>query len=126
MKLLLFLLLANLTINCSSKVKLSSSDDLVFSNGKEKIELKILTGENYLEDNKVNDIKVILKNINPKTMSFSGYGIKYSKDKTKYKNQVLLEIEPNKTVMKSDTLKIIVSYKKEQNITYHEFKIPVK
>lgn len=126
MRLLLVLLSVNLITSCSSKVNLSSSDGLEFSNGKEKIELQILTGKNYLEDNKTNKIKVVLKNIDSKMLSFSGYGIKFSKDKTEYKNQVFLEIDANKAVIKSDTLKIIASYKKETESIYHEFKIPIK
>lgn len=88
-------------LTCSSQITTTPKQDFEFHYEKESIVLEITTGKSFLELDKETTVKIKLENIDPKTLSSSGQGIKFSKNQDS--NQaVSLDIKPTGETIEDD------------------------
>lgn len=112
-------------LNCSSQITTSSKQDFEFHNGKESIVLEISTGNQYLELDNETRVKIKLENIDPKTLSFSGQGIRFSPVQDS-SQAILLEIKPTTESLEDGKLSLMLSYPSGDENIIHRFIIPVR
>ena len=95
---------------------------LIYENGKQKVEIQILNGNDYLEYDKLTETNFVLINIEPTMFSVSGAGIRVLGTKN---GTMRTEIKVPSNYLETDTLNVKVRFgkKPEEN---HEFKIPMK
>ena len=95
---------------------------MIYENGNQKVEIRILNGNDYLEYNEPTEMNFVLTNIEPNTFSVYGAGIRIlgTKDGT-----LKTEIKVPNNYLENDTLNVKVRFgkKPEEN---HEFNIPMK
>lgn len=95
---------------------------LTYENGNQKVEIKILDGNNYLEYDKPTKTDFVLTNIEPNTFIVAGAGIKVLGTK----NGIMkTEIKVPNDYLETDTLNVKVRFGKNPEET-HEFYIPMK
>lgn len=100
----------------------NSETQFIYENGNQKVAIKILNGNDYLEYDKPIPTDFVLTNIDPKKFMVVGAGIRL----LEIKNGVMkTEIKVPSNYLKEDTLNVRVRFgnKPEEN---HEFNIPIK
>lgn len=101
-------------------------DDFTFVSENQKVVLKIDNGVRTLTWGKKSILLLTVENIDPKTMSMSAPGIKFTTSKNP-KEEVALEIFPEREVMKNDTLNLHVGFRDKHNeYQHHKFAILIK
>ena len=106
--------------NCgNSDVK---KTELIYENGIQKVEVKILNGNDYLEYDKPTKTDFLLTNIELKTFSVVGVGIRVLGMQD---GIMKTEIKVPNNYLEKDTLNVRIRFgkKTEEN---HEFNIPMK
>ena len=107
----------------SKSIAQNTAGNLVYQNNDEKIELKIVNGNDSLSKGKNNAISINVENIDIKTTLFTGMGVHFLG--TSNENKIILDIDlTNQKVKKTFTLNF--SYKKAGNFYHGKFEIPVK
>jgi hypothetical protein len=107
-------------------VLLPQKDEFTFENGNQKIILKIDNGTRNLNWGKTSRLTLQLKNIESQKISMSAPSIKQIKT-GENKNEVNLEITPDKELFESDSLNLNVGYKDEtNNYIHHKFSILIE
>ena len=124
MKLLLTFIVMITLFGCASKKNKISTDDFVFINGNEKITFEILTGNKYLEVNKITETRFKFENINPESVSLSGKTIRFLKGNAE--NELLIEMTPKREDLENGKLTVFLSYKSIEELKIFELRIPVK
>ena len=98
-------------------------DDFTFTNENQKVVLKIDNGSRNLTWGNKSILNLKVENIETQKMSMSAPGIRFIKSANP-KEEITLEITPEKNVVGKDTLNLNVGFRdKENNITRHVFKI---
>ncbi|MCG2432229.1 hypothetical protein [Aequorivita xiaoshiensis] len=99
-----------------------NNNELIYENGIQKVEIKILNGNDYLEYDKPTKTDFVLTNIEPKTFSVYGAGIRVLGTKGE---TMKTEIKVPINYLETDTLNVKIRFgeKPEEN---HEFNIPMK
>ena len=117
----LIVIYVTLTISSCGKQE-SKNAKFTYENGSQKVEIKILNGEEYLEYEKSTKTDFVLTNIEPDNFSVYGVGIQIlgKKDGT-----IKSEIKVPNNYLENDTLNLKIRFgeKPEEN---HEFHIPMK
>ena len=111
---------------CSHKISKEKANNLEYSNGKQKIVLEIMTGDNFLKFDNPTKIKVKFDNILGEKLSFSGQNIKFIKAFNEIENEIILEVNLKNNENKLEYFSLLVSYKMDNESFFHKFKIPVK
>ena len=96
--------------------------ELIYENGNQKVEIRILNGNDYLEYDKQTETNFVLTNIPQNDFYVIGLGISVIQNK----NGIMkTQIKVPRNYLKTDTLNVKVSFgkKPEEN---HEFNIPMK
>ncbi len=122
MKNLLFLAL----LFCSLKsISQNADTTFVYENNGDKVILSLDNGKDFLMKDKFNPIKINTENIDIKTLSLSGMGLRFPSVKSSKENELLLEIIliGEKT---TDPYIIHFSYKKNGEFHSGKFEIPIK
>lgn len=120
-KIVLFGLLILILNSCSDSKKVTSK--FIYENGASSVELKILSGNNYLIYDKPIKANFEWKNIDPQTGVIYGTGIKI----LKAENEITqTEINVPRSHLQSDTLNIQLRFKINGKQTETEFNVPVK
>src|SRR5690606_26738702 len=121
MKNVFVLLFLTTIVSCATKVK---EEKFIFTSGEQKVELKILNGNQFLEDDTHTREDFEWTNIDRKTSYIIGLGISVlgSENET-----TKAEVNIPKNRLESDTLKIKVRFlDKNEEPVITEFKVPVK
>ena len=95
---------------------------LIYENGNQKVEIKILNENNYLEYDRLTKVNFVLTNIEPKTFVVMGAGIRVLKTKGGIINT---EINVPNNYLETDTLNIKIRFGKNR-VENYEFYIPMK
>lgn len=111
-----------LTLNSCTRSKKNSSK-FIYENGESSVELKILNGKDYLTYDTPIRTDFEWKNIDPKTGSIFGAGIKMLGTEN---GITKTEINLLSNYLESDTLNIKLRFKINGEQTGTEFNIPVK
>ena len=119
-KILLFGLLI-LTLNSCTESKKNNSE-FVYENGESSVEIKILNGNDYLTYDTPIRTDFEWKNIDPKTSSIFGAGIKMLGTKN---GITKTEINIPSNYLESDTLNIKLRFEVNGEKTGTEFNIPI-
>lgn len=106
---------------CGCEKPNTNKTKLIYENGDQKVEIKILNENEYLEIRSIRT-NFVLTNIEPNTFSVYGIGIRILGMK---KGVMKTEINVSTDYLKTDTLNIDVRFgnKPEEN---YEFKVPIK
>jgi len=116
-----FIIFLTLTIySCGNSE--TNKTELIYENGNQKVEIQILNGNDYLEYDKPAETHFVITNIEPKTFSVSGVGIRVLGTEG---GTLKTEIRVPNNYLETDTLKVKIRFgkKPEEN---HEFNIPIK
>jgi len=116
-----FIILFTLTIFSCGKSE-TKKKELIYENGKQKVEIQIPNGNDYLEYDKPNETNFVLTNIEPNTFSVYGVGIRIIKIKD---GTMKTEIKVPSNYLETDTLSVRVRFGKKPE-EKHEFNIPLK
>lgn len=111
-----------LTLNSCTESKKSNSE-FIFENGESSVEIKILNGNDYLTYDTPIRTDFEWKNIDPKTGSIYGTGIKMLGTKN---GITKTEINVPSNYLKSDTLNIKLRFEINGVKTGTEFNVPIK
>lgn len=104
----------------------AEQDDFIFQNGNQKLRLELENKKRYLNWNTKTKIKIHLENIDPQKMAFSAPGLTLLRNENTSTSSTL-QITPDKTLIKNDTLKLFVrGTVQEDSIFVHQFKIPIR
>lgn len=118
---LLFGLLILTLVSCMESKKNTSK--FIYENGESSVEIKILNGKNHLTYDTSIRTDFEWKNIDPKTSSIYGAGIKM----LGMKNGITeTEINVPSNYLKSDTLNIKLRFEINGEKTGTEFNVPIK
>jgi hypothetical protein len=99
-------------------------NNLIYDNGKQKIELENFNNQKYLFRGRVEKIKVKSKNVRTEKLSFSGQGLSFFKNTP---NELILNIDlNNKDIMKLKHYVLVVYYIHEDIEFIYKFSIPLK
>jgi len=118
---LLFGLLVLTLISCVESKK--NSSEFIYENGKSSVEIKILNGNDYLTYDTPIRADFEWKNIDPKTGSIYGAGIKMLGTKN---GITKTEINVPSNYLESDTLNIKLRFEINGEKTGTEFNVPIK
>lgn len=111
-------------ISCKEyKNENSDSGSYSFNKGKSGVEMKILSGHNYLIYDTPIKTNFEWTNIDPKTSSIIGMGIRILETKN---GVTKTEINVPENILKSDTVSIKVNFKINGENTRTEFHVPIK
>jgi hypothetical protein len=100
--------------------------EFIFALESEKIILKIDNGKKYLEWNKTSTLNLKTENINIKTLTIITPGITFKKGVAR-KNELNLEIKPNRKLFGKGTVKFQFAYKSHDETCIPVlFVIPIK
>jgi len=111
-----------LTLNSCTESKKNTSE-FIFENGESSVEIKILNGNNYLTYDTPIRTDFEWKNIDPKTGSIYGTGIKMLGTKN---GITKTEINAPSNYLKSDTLNIKLRFEINGVKTGTEFNVPIR
>jgi hypothetical protein len=103
------------------------NSDFVFVSGNQKITLKVDDDLDHLNWGKTSNLNLELVNIDRQMINLSAPGIRFSRDDNKdSKNEIKLEVRPDKKLMENDTLNLHVSYRSDTTFVSHIFAIIIK
>ena len=98
-------------------------DDFTFVNENQKVVLKIDNGVRTLTWGKKSILNLKVENIDTEKMNMSAVGIRFSKSKNP-KEEVTLEVVPEREAMENDTLNLHVGFQDKNNeYIHHKFVI---
>jgi hypothetical protein len=120
-----FILTSFIFLNCSSRVGTAAKNNFEFHNDKESVILEIPTGNQFLELNKETRVNIKVNNIDPKTLDFSGQGIRFSPIQD-LPNTISLEIKPTEESINDGKFSLMFSYPTADKIISDKFLIPIK
>mgnify|MGYP003634974850 CR=1 len=107
----------------SCKGDKNDSSNFIFKNKNQKIELKILNGNDYLIAGNPTKVDFILTNIDPKTTFIFGRGILILESKN---GITKTEINVPNNYIKTSTLDVQVRFKDGDKISIAKFRVPVR
>jgi hypothetical protein len=116
-----FVIIITIAINSCGKSETKKSE-LIYENGNQKVEIRILNGKDYLEYDKSTKTNFVLTNIELNSFSVYGAGIRILGTKN---GTMKTEIKVPSNYLDTDTLNVKVRFGKKQNENY-AFKIPMK
>jgi len=120
-RILLFGLMIQTLNSCAQSKK--NTTEFIYKNGESSIEIKILNGNNYLTYDTPIRVDFVWKNIDPKTGSIFGAGIKMLGSKNE---NTKTEINVPSNYLESDTLNIKLRFKINGEKTRTEINVPIK
>jgi hypothetical protein len=104
----------------------TTQDDFTFTNGNQKVVLKIDNGSSNLTWGKKSLLTLKVENIATEKMSMSAPGLRIIGSENP-KEEIHLEITPERNVVKKDTLHLHFRFRdKANNSIYHAFKILIR
>ena len=105
---------------------LTIQDDFTFTNDNQKVVLKIDNGSSHLTWGKKSILTLKVENIATEKMSMSAPGLRIIRSDNP-KEEINLEITPERNVVKKDTLNLHFRFRdKANNSIYHVFKILIR
>ena len=107
----------------SCKGNKNDTNNFIFKNKNQKIELKILNGNDYLIAGNPTKVDFIFTNIDPKATFILGRGILIKESKN---GITKTEINVPNNYMKISILDVQVRFKDEDKISIARFSVPVK